>query len=53
MSTANVGMPSEEESRQLAEQARQKEWEGRGFLRDVFLGQFQRRRQSPLDLFPL
>jgi alkylation response protein AidB-like acyl-CoA dehydrogenase len=34
-------MPSEAESRQLAEQARQKEWEGRGFLRDVFLGQFQ------------
>src|SRR5881296_2852981 len=50
MSTTDVRLPSEEESRQLAEQARQKEWEGRGFLRDLFLGNFQ------LDLihpFPL
>src|SRR5262249_20545858 len=40
----------EEESRQIAEQARQKDWEGRGFVRDLFLGNFQ------LDLvhpFPL
>ena len=41
MSTTDVRLPSEEESRQLAEQARQKEWEGRGFLRDLFLGDFQ------------
>ncbi len=50
MSTTDVRLPSEEESRQLAEQARQKEWEGRGFLRELFLGNFQ------LDLihpFPL
>ena len=50
MSTTDVRLPSEEESRQLAEQARQKEWEGRGFLRELFLGTFQ------LDLihpFPL
>src|SRR5262245_45977465 len=41
---------NEHESRQVAEQARQTEWEGRGFLRDLFLGKFQ------LDLihpFPL
>ncbi len=41
---------SEAESRQVAEQARQTEWEGKGFLRDIFLGKFQ------LDLiypFPL
>jgi hypothetical protein len=46
----DVRLPTEEESRQLAEQARQTEWEGRGFLRDLFLGNFQ------LDLvhpFPL
>ncbi len=39
-----------DESRRLAEQARQEEWEGRGFLRELFLGDFQ------LDLvhpFPL
>src|SRR5258705_10430780 len=32
---------TEAESRQIAEQARQTEWEGRGFLRDLFLGNFQ------------
>jgi hypothetical protein len=50
VNTTEVRLPTEEESRQLAEQARQKEWEGRGFLRDLFLGNFQ------LDLiypFPL
>ncbi|MGH7893483.1 MAG: acyl-CoA dehydrogenase family protein [Candidatus Binatia bacterium] len=40
MST-DVPLSSEEESRQIAEQARQKEWEGRGFVRDLFLGNFQ------------
>jgi alkylation response protein AidB-like acyl-CoA dehydrogenase len=31
---------SERESREVAEQARQTEWEGKGFLRDLFLGKF-------------
>src|SRR5262249_48886826 len=50
MATAQIPITSEQESRQVAEQARQTEWEGRGFLRDLFLGKFQ------LDLihpFPL
>src|SRR6185503_11963161 len=50
MSTDDVRLPTEKESRQIAEQARQTEWEGRGFVRDLFLGNFQ------LDLiypFPL
>ncbi len=33
-------MTTEHESRQLAEESRQREWEGRGFLRELFLGQF-------------
>src|SRR5258705_1957740 len=41
MSKADVPLSREEESRQIAEQARQKEWEGRGFVRDLFLGNFQ------------
>jgi alkylation response protein AidB-like acyl-CoA dehydrogenase len=52
MSTADVRLPTEEESRQLAEQARQKEWEGRGFLRDVFLGKFQLDLIHPFPLRP-
>jgi hypothetical protein len=50
MRADDLPRPSEDESRQIAEQARQKEWEGRGFVRDLFLGNFQ------LDLiypFPL
>ena len=50
MSADDLHRTSEVESRQIAEQARQKEWEGRGFVRDLFLGNFQ------LDLihpFPL
>jgi alkylation response protein AidB-like acyl-CoA dehydrogenase len=50
MSAVDVRNTTEEESRQVAEQARQTEWEGRGFLRDLFLGKFE------LDLvhpFPL
>ncbi len=38
MSVPDARMPSEEESRRVAEQARQEAWEGRGFLRDLFLG---------------
>ena len=44
MSEPNVRITSEQESREVAEQARQKEWEGRAFLREVFLGNL------PLDL---
>src|SRR5262245_51593542 len=32
---------SAEESRQVAEQARQTEWRGHGFLKDLFLGRFR------------
>ena len=52
MSTATVPLPSEEESRQIAEQARQTEWEGRGFLRDLFLGKFQLDLIHPFPLRP-
>jgi alkylation response protein AidB-like acyl-CoA dehydrogenase len=33
-------MTTEEESRKLAEESREQEWAGRGFLRELFLGQF-------------
>ena len=33
-------MTTEQESRQIAEEARETEWAGRGFLRELFLGQF-------------
>jgi len=52
MSTASVPLSSEEESRQVAEQARQTEWEGRGFLRDLFLGKFQLDLIHPFPLRP-
>src|SRR2546428_3443724 len=52
MSTTDVRLPSEQESRQLAEQARQKEWEGRGFLRELFLGTFQLDLIHPFPLRP-
>ncbi|MGH6887499.1 MAG: acyl-CoA dehydrogenase family protein, partial [Geminicoccales bacterium] len=38
MDTRETRAPSEEESRRVAEQSRQEIWEGRGFLRDLFLG---------------
>ncbi len=38
MSQAPPKMTSEQESRQVAEEAREQEWAGRGFLRDLFLG---------------
>src|SRR5262245_11639487 len=41
MATVQKTTTSEAESRQVAEQARQAEWEGKGFLRDLFLGKFQ------------
>src|SRR5689334_14917751 len=48
--TKNRLVNSEAESRQVAEQARQTEWEGKGFLRDLFLGKF---RFDYLYPFPL
>src|SRR5258705_4391603 len=50
MSPNQQSNSGEAESRQVAEQARQTEWGGKGFIRDLFLGKFQ------LDLiypFPL
>src|SRR5258708_14441382 len=50
MPTPDTRATSEQESRRVAEQARPEIWEGRGFLRDLFLGQLS------LDLihpFPL
>ncbi len=44
MSGTDVRISSEQESRQVAEQAREKEWAGRTFLRELFLGKL------PLDL---
>ena len=41
MTPAKQSTSSEQESRQVAEQARQTEWEGKGFLRDLFLGKLQ------------
>ena len=41
MSTATAPrMTTEQESRQVAEESRETEWAGRGFLRELFLGQF-------------
>jgi alkylation response protein AidB-like acyl-CoA dehydrogenase len=38
MTTTEAYVTTEAESREVAEQARQAEWEGKGFLRDLFLG---------------
>lgn len=40
MSGTQPPMTTEQESRQLAEEAREQEWAGRGFLRELFLGEF-------------
>ena len=40
MSSTQPRMTTEQESRQLAEESRETEWTGRGFLRELFLGQF-------------
>src|SRR5262247_2361276 len=40
MATAQTQIPSEQESREAAEQARQTDWEGRGVRREPFLGTF-------------
>jgi alkylation response protein AidB-like acyl-CoA dehydrogenase len=46
----NQPTAGEAESRQVAEQARQTEWEGKGFLRDLFLGKFQLNLVHPFPL---
>lgn len=40
MSATQPRMTTEQESRQLAEESREQEWAGRGFLRELFLGEF-------------
>jgi hypothetical protein len=40
MSATPSTMTSEQESRQVAEESREQEWTGRGFLRELFLGEF-------------
>ncbi|MDX2167222.1 MAG: acyl-CoA dehydrogenase family protein, partial [Deltaproteobacteria bacterium] len=40
MSAEQVRMTTEQESRQIAEESREQEWAGRGFLRELFLGRF-------------
>jgi alkylation response protein AidB-like acyl-CoA dehydrogenase len=44
MSEIEPRLTTEQESREVAEQARQKEWEGRAFIRELYLGNL------PLDL---
>ncbi len=44
MSATEVRVTTEQESREIAEQARQAEWEGRAFIRELYLGEL------PLDL---
>jgi alkylation response protein AidB-like acyl-CoA dehydrogenase len=44
MSATEARVTTEQESREIAEQARQKEWEGRAFIRELYLGGL------PLDL---
>jgi alkylation response protein AidB-like acyl-CoA dehydrogenase len=39
--SAHTYVSTEAESREVAEQARQVEWEGKGFLRDLFLGRLR------------
>ena len=40
MSATDARLTSEEESRKIAEESREKEWAGRTFLRELFLGNF-------------
>src|SRR5690242_14477147 len=40
MKAADTRLTSEEESRKVAEESREKEWAGRTFLRELFLGNF-------------
>ena len=43
-------MTTEQESRQVAEESREKEWAGRAFLRELFLGNFS---STSIHPFPL
>lgn len=52
MTGHGIHVTSEEESRRVAEQARQSEWEGRGFLRDLFLGRFDMGLIHPFPTLP-
>src|SRR6266436_2367762 len=52
MPTADTRATSEQESRRVAEQARADVWEGRGFLRDLFLGQLSLDLIHPFPLRP-
>ncbi len=40
MSATDAKLTSEQESRKIAEESREKEWAGRTFLRELFLGNF-------------
>ncbi len=40
MASKEPRLTTEEESRRVAEESREQEWQGRGFLRDLFLGEF-------------
>ncbi len=40
MASKEPRLTTEEESRQVAEESREQEWQGRGFVRDLFLGEF-------------
>src|SRR5260370_15836885 len=50
MPTPDTRATSEQESRRVAEQARPEIWEGRGFLRDLFLGQLSLALIHPFPL---
>ena len=52
MPTPDTRATSEQESRRVAEQARPEVWEGRGFLRDLFLGQLSLDLIHPFPLRP-
>ena len=52
MPTPDTRATSEQESRRVAEQARAEVWEGRGFLRDLFLGQLSLDLIHPFPLRP-
>jgi alkylation response protein AidB-like acyl-CoA dehydrogenase len=52
MSATTPRMTTEEESRRVAEESREQEWAGRGFLRELFLGKFSVDLVHPFPMFP-
>jgi alkylation response protein AidB-like acyl-CoA dehydrogenase len=52
MSDTRVRATTEEESRKLAEESRETEWAGKGFLRDLFLGKFELSLVHPFPARP-